>query len=144
MKASALLAVVVKVGVTLPGHFIVLNHVTVLDPLPSCRSLISNTCPVEPPDKAKVLFPPRVTVWIFPKDRSKVTVPPSVAAVIVWTVLAKVLGPVRVSVEERVMAVPEIFEAVIAAELEISAFNIPQLDLIWNKLLRLKLRYLRW
>lgn len=40
MNASALFAVVVSVGAVPPARLIVENQVTVLDPVPSCKSLI--------------------------------------------------------------------------------------------------------
>ena len=94
---SALLAVVVKVGAEPPAHLIVLNHVTVRDPVPSCKSLSIKHWPVDGFDSASVLLPPSVTVWMLEAAKSKVIVAPSLSAVIACSD-PLIVGLVRVAV----------------------------------------------
>ena len=60
-KISALVGVVVSVGVVPPAHFIVVNQVTVRLPVASCNSLRTILSPAAILDNARVLFPQRVT-----------------------------------------------------------------------------------
>ena len=80
-SVSALLAVAVSVGGVHPARLIVVNQVTVLPPVASCKSLIVNTCQVATLDKASVLLPHKVTVCTFAVARSKVIVAQSELAV---------------------------------------------------------------
>ncbi len=80
----------VSVGAEPPAHLHVVNHVTVLLPVPSCVNSIIKHCPSVSLDIASVLLPPSVTVCMFPNDTSKVMVAPSVLAVTVCIVFLTV------------------------------------------------------
>ena len=95
-----------RVGTVQFAHFIVVNHVTVRDPVASCWRRSTIRSPVAIFERARVRFPPRVTAWKSETFLLNVIVAPSVSAVRVPLMLA-IAGVVRVLfVRVSVVALP--------------------------------------
>lgn len=77
-----------SVGAVPPTHFIVVNQVTVLDPVPSCWSRRVILSPAAIFERARVRLPQRVTEWSVDVFLLNVIVAQSVSAVIVPLILA--------------------------------------------------------